>query len=131
MKIKTAVFAILIVALSGCNSAMVINGKVMGFHSGKFIYQDGYLTTQYKADIEPVWQACLKAVADLKGEDIEKERKISTGVIKAVISDEKVKIRVEYIDRELTSVGVFSGVTGNNMASKIIQDKIAGYLINP
>ncbi len=131
MKIKIAVFAILIVALSGCNSAMVINGKVMGFHSGKFIYQDGYLTTQYKADIEPVWQACLKAVADLKGEDIEKERKISTGVIKAVISDEKVKIRVEYIDRELTSVGVFSGVTGNNMASKIIQDKIAGYLINP
>lgn len=131
MKIKTAVFAILIVALSGCNSAMVINGKVMGFHSGKFIYQDGYLTTQYKADIEPVWQACLKAVADLKGEDIEKERKISTGVIKAVISDEKVRIRVEYIDRELTSVGVFSGVTGNNMASKIIQDKIAGYLINP
>lgn len=131
MKIKTAVFAILIVALSGCNSAMVINGKVMGFHSGKFIYQDGYLTTQYKADIEPVWQACLKAVADLKGEDIEKERKISTGVIKAVISDEKVKIRVEYVDRELTSVGVFSGVTGNNMASKIIQDKIAGYLINP
>lgn len=131
MKIKTAVFAILVVALSGCNSAMVINGKVMGFHSGKFIYQDGYLTTQYKADIEPVWQACLKAVADLKGEDIEKERKISTGVIKAVISDEKVKIRVEYIDRELTSVGVFSGVTGNNMASKIIQDKIAGYLINP
>ena len=70
-------------------------------------------------------------MADLKGEDIEKERKISTGVIKAVISDEKVKIRVEYIDRELTSVGVFSGVTGNNMASKIIQDKIAGYLINP
>ena len=131
MKIKTAVFAILIVALSGCNSAMVINGKVMGFHSGKFIYQDGYLTTQYKTDIEPVWQAFLKAVADLKGEDIEKERKISTGVIKAVISDEKVKIRVEYIDRELTSVGVFSGVTGNNMASKIIQDKIAGYLINP
>jgi len=131
MKIKTAVFAILAVVLSGCTSAMVINGKVMGFHSGKFIYQDGYLTTQYKADIEPVWQACLKAVADLKGEDIEKERKISTGVIKAVISDEKVKIRVEYIDRELTSVGVFSGVTGNNMASKIIQDKIAGYLINP
>ena len=131
MKIKTAVFAILIVALSGCNSAMVINGKVMGFHSGKFIYQDGYLTTQYKADIEPVWQACLKAVADLKGEDIEKERKISTGVIKTAISDEKVRIRVEYIDRELTSVGVFSGVTGNNMASKIIQDKIAGYLINP
>ena len=131
MKIKTAVFAILAVVLSGCTSAMVINGKVMGFHSGKFIYQDGYLTTQYKADIEPVWQACLKAVADLKGEDIEKERKISTGVIKAVISDEKVKIRVEYIDRELTSVGVFSGVTGNNMASKIIQDKIVGYLINP
>ena len=131
MKRIIVALAVSAVLLSGCSSALVINGKVMGFHSGKFIYQDGYLTTQYKADIEPVWQACLKAVADLRGEDVEKDRKISGGVIKAVISDEKVKIRVDYIDRELTSVGVFSGVAGNNMASQIIQDRIAGYLVNP
>ncbi len=54
--------------LFGCNAAMVMNGKVMGISSGKFIYQDGYLTTQYKADIEPVWKACEKAVIDLKGQ---------------------------------------------------------------
>ena len=131
MKKIIVALAVSAVLLSGCSSALVINGKVMGFHSGKFIYQDGYLTTQYKADIEPVWQACLKAVADLKAEDIEKDRRISSGMITAFISDEKVKIRVDYIDRELTSVGVFSGVAGNNMASQIIQDRIAGYLVNP
>lgn len=131
MKIKIMVLAAVTGLLLGCSAAMVVNGKVMGFQSCKFIYQDGYLTTQYKADIEPVWEACQKAVTDLKGSDIEKERKISTGSIKAIISDEKVTMRVEYIDKNLTSVAVFAGVTGNNMASRIIQDKIAENLAKP
>jgi hypothetical protein len=127
-------FTLLIVSaclLFGCNAAMVMNGKVMGISSGKFIYQDGYLTTQYKTDIEPVWQACEKAVTDLKGRDIQKERKISTGSIKTVISDEKVAILVEYVEKDLTTVSVLSGVVGNNMASRIIQDKIAANIVKP
>ncbi len=131
MKAKVILLAVLTGLFFGCNAAMVVNGKVMGIQSGRFIYQDGYLTTQYKADIEPVWQACQKAVTDLKGSDIQKERKISTGSIKTVISDEKVIIRVEYVDRDLTSVAVFAGVTGNNMASRIIQDRIAENLAKP
>lgn len=127
-------FILLIVSaclLFGCNAAMVMNGKVMGISSGKFIYQDGYLTTQYKADIEPVWQACEKAVTDLKGRDIQKERKISSGSIKTVISDEKVTILVEYVEKDLTTVSVLSGVVGNNMASRIIQDRIAANIVKP
>ena len=117
--------------LSGCNAAMVMNGKVMGISSGKFIYQDGYLTTQYKADIEPVWQACNKAVTDLKGSDIQKDRKIASGSIKTIISDEKVTILIEYIEKDLTSVSVLTGIVGNNMASRIIQDRIAENIIKP
>ena len=67
-----------------------------------FIYQDGCLTTQYKADIEPVWRP---ARCGNRSERIgySKKRKISTGSIKTVISDEKVIIRVEYVDRDLAS----------------------------
>jgi hypothetical protein len=117
--------------LFGCNAAMVVNGKVMGISSGTFIYQDGYLTTQYKADIEPVWKACEKAVNELNGQQTQKERNISKGSIKTVISDEKVIILVEYIGKDLTSVSVLSGVVGNNMADRIIQDKIAANIGKP
>ncbi|PKN88077.1 MAG: hypothetical protein CVU51_04695 [Deltaproteobacteria bacterium HGW-Deltaproteobacteria-1] len=129
MKAKILLFLLMTALLSGCNAAMVMNGKVMGISSGKFFYQDGYLTTHYKADIEPVWQACNKAVIDLKGRDIQKDRKIASGSIKAIILDEKVTILIEYIEKDLTSVSVITGITGNNMASRFIQDRIAENIV--
>jgi len=130
---KTKILLLFITAglLFGCNAAMVMNGKVVGVQSGKFIYQDGYLTTQYKADIEPVWKACEKTVTDLKGRDIQKDRRISSGSIKTIISDEKVIILVEYLGKDLIAVSVLAGVTGNNIASRLIQDRIAANLEKP
>lgn len=128
MKTKLILLAASVCLLFGCNAAMVMNGKVMGIQSGKAVYQDGYLTIQYKADIDPVWKACEKAVTDLKGWSIEKERKISTGSIKAIISDEKVTILVEYIEKDVVAVSVLAGITGNNIASRMIHDRIAANL---
>jgi hypothetical protein len=126
-KLLSLLFLILLL-LAGCNAAINMNGKVAGIRSGRFVYQDGDLTSNYKADIDLVWKACEKSVAELKATDIQKERKISSGIIKAVIQDEKVTIKVEYVDKDLTSVSVFVGVVGNNMASPLIHDKIIGNL---
>ena len=126
-KILSLIFLILLL-LAGCNAAINMNGKVAGISSGHFVYQDGNLTSNYKADIDLVWTACEKSVTELKATDIQKERKISTGMIKAVIQDEKITIKVEYVDKDLTSVSVFVGVVGNNMASRLIHDKIIGNL---
>ncbi len=131
MKFKIPLLMALAFMLLGCNAAMVVGGKVMGISSGKFIYEDGYLTTQYSADIGPVWNACEKTVVELKGWNIRKDRKISSGVIKTVIAEEDVTIRVDYIEKDVVSVGVFSGVTGNKMASRMIHDRIAANLANP
>ncbi len=117
--------------LAGCNAAVSMNGKVMGVSSGQFIYQDGNLISNYKANIDPVWTACEKTVQELQGKDIRRERKISTGRITAVIQDEKVSISIEYIDKDSTSVAVFVGVAGNNMASRLIHEKIADKLAHP
>ena len=114
--------------LTGCDAAINMNGKIASINSGKFLYQDGNLVSNYKANIDIVWKACEKSVTELKATDIQKERKISTGMIKAVIQDEKVVIKVEYVDRDLTSVSVFVGTVGNNMASRLIHDKIIGNL---
>jgi hypothetical protein len=126
-KILSLIFLILLL-LAGCNAAINMNGKVAGISSGHFVYQDGNLTSNYKAGIDLVWAACEKSVTELKATDIQKERKISTGMIKAVIQDEKITIKVEYVDKDLTSVSVFVGVVGNNMASRLIHDKIIGNL---
>jgi hypothetical protein len=116
------------ILLMGCNAAINLQGKVAGISYGKFFYQDGNLISEYKADIDLVWRACEKSIIDLKATDIQKERKISTGVIKAFIQEEKVIIEVEYLDRNLTSVSVFVGTFGNNVASRLIHDKIIGNL---
>jgi len=114
--------------LAGCNAAVNMNGKIAGVRSGRFLYQDGSLITDYKADIDPVWKACEKSVMELKATDVQKERKISSGIIKAVIQDEKVVIKVEYVEKNVTSVSVFVGMVGNNMASALIHEKIAANL---
>jgi len=117
--------------LCGCDAALVMNGTIMGVSSGSFIYQDGYLVANYKAEINSVWTACEKAVKDLKAVDVQKDRKIAVGSIKATIQDEKVTILVEYVARDLTTVSVIVGIAGNNMASRIIQDKIASNIVKP
>jgi uncharacterized protein YceK len=126
-KILFLLFLILLL-LAGCNAVINMNGKVAGISSGRFVYQDGNLTSNYKTDIDLVWTACEKSVTELKATDIQKERKISTGMIKAVIQDEKITIKVEYVEKDLTSVSVFVGVVGNTMASRLIHDKIIGNL---
>jgi hypothetical protein len=131
MKTKILFFLSVVFILTGCDAAMVMNGKIMGISSGKFIYQDGNLTTSYKTDFDPVWAACEKTVKELKGTNVQKERKISTGKIRTIIQDEKVIISVEYVAKSLTSVSVFVGVTGNNIASRLIHEKIADSLVNP
>jgi uncharacterized protein YcfL len=128
---KLSLLILILLLLAGCNAAINMNGKVAGISSGRFVYQDGNLTSNYKADIDSVWVACEKSVTELKATDIQKERKISMGTIKAVIQDEKVTIKVEYVDKDLTSISVFVGVVGNNMASRLIHDKIISNLEKP
>jgi hypothetical protein len=129
---KILLLCFLVIPLfAGCNAAINMNGKIVGVSSGQFMYQDGNLISNYKADIESVWKACEKTVNDLKAINIQKERKISTGTIKSVIQDEKITIAMEYVTKDLTTVSVFVGVVGNNMASRLIHDKIAGNLMKP
>ncbi|HPC85604.1 MAG TPA: DUF3568 family protein [Smithellaceae bacterium] len=131
MKKNICALIVLVFLLSGCDATMVMGGKVMGVSSGRFIYQDGYLSTQYKANVDQVWQACEKTVVELKGGKIEKDRKIAGGSIKAVISDEKVHILVEYVEKDVTNVSVMCGIGGSNIASRMIQDRIAANIVKP
>lgn len=119
---------ILITAFVTAGCYMGVGERVVGFESGQFFYSDGVLKTDYKASFDKVWAACEKTVTDMKGAGVAKKKKIGTGTIDAVISDEKVRISVEYVSKNITSVGVRVGMAGNNLAAQLIQEKIKNNL---
>lgn len=131
MKYRFLFLLVLAVTVAyGCTSAVVMGDRVMGVESGKFINTDGTLRSDYKYPLDQVWDAAIKSVFDLKGTSVFKDRKISKGEIDAVMNEEKVKITVLYVERDLTSVAVRVGLTGNNFASQMIHDKIRENLAN-
>jgi len=121
-----AFILVMIFMAAGCY--MGVGERVVGFESGQFFYSDGVLKTDYKASFDNVWTACEKAVSDMKGTAVEKKKKIGTGTIDAVISDEKVHVSVEYVSKGITSAGVRVGMAGNNLASQLIQERIRANL---
>lgn len=118
-----------ILLISGCDTAFTVGGRTMGIRSGNFIFTDGYLSSSYNFSLDKVWKACEKTMTDMKATGIEKKMKISTGTITAIVQDEKVQINVEYASQTQTLVSIRIGIAGNNMASQLIHEKIAGNLL--
>ncbi|NLN38584.1 MAG: DUF3568 family protein, partial [Smithella sp.] len=75
-----------------------------------------------------VWSACEKAVADLRGTEVQPAKEIAQGKITALINDEKVRISVIYRGKQQTSVAIRVGIFGNQLSSQRLNDKIAAYL---
>ncbi|HEX9156401.1 MAG TPA: DUF3568 family protein [Syntrophales bacterium] len=121
-KVALLVGLLALTALTGC--AIVAGDTVMGYESGRFVYHDGSLQSNYKYPFDQVWDASRKALAELKASDIQFDRKIEKGTIEAVLDEEKVKITVEYLTRTDTSVSVRVGTAGSNVAARYIHDKI-------
>jgi hypothetical protein len=130
MKIKwIQILCIGVLLISGCDAALTVGGKTMGVRSGNFIFTDGYLAASYNFSLDKVWKACEKTMTEVKASGLDKKMKISTGVMTAVVHDEKVQINIEYLSQEKTMVAIRIGMAGNNMASQLIHEKIAGNLL--
>jgi hypothetical protein len=123
-------FGLLIIILMTAGCYVGAGGRVVGFDEGQFFYSDGVLKTDYRAGFEDVWTATEKTVVDMKATQVEKKKKIGMGTIDALMSDEKVRISLEYVAKDITSVSVLVGMVGNNLASKLIHEKIKNHLQN-
>jgi hypothetical protein len=117
--------------IAGCDTALTVGPKTIGIRSGEFIYTDGYLRATYLFTIDRVWDACEKALADMKATDVERIRKIAQRSYTAMIQDEKVRISVDYIEKDMTAVSIMVGMSGNNLASQLMHDRITGFLKTP
>ena len=114
--------------IGGCDTALTVGNKTVGVQSGRFIYTEGYLRTTYNDPLEKVWEACEQTLSEMKATDVERIRKIARGNFAATIQDDKVRISVEYVEKNVTAVSVMVGMTGNNIASQVIQDRLAKIL---
>jgi hypothetical protein len=121
--------ALLLVA--GCDTSLTVGAKTIGIRSGEFIYMDGYLRATYLFPFDKTWMACDKALVGMKATDIERVRKIAQGSYAAMVQDEKVRISVDYVEKEITAVSIMAGISGNNLAAQLIHDRIANTLRNP
>ncbi len=114
-----------------CGCALVVGDRVVGVESGKFVSTDGALRSDYKYPMDQVWTASIKTLFDMKATQVVKDKRIGKGEIDAVLNEEKVRITVQYAERDLTNVAVRIGLTGNNTASQMILDKIKENLSKP
>lgn len=124
-------FAQALLIITACDTSLSVGRRTVGIRSGEFIYTDGYLRTTYFFPLEKVWSACEATLKDLKADDVEKNRKIATGKLTALILDDKVQILVDYVEKEITSVSIMAGPSGSTLASQLIHDRIAAVLKNP
>ena len=128
MKMKLRWYASLVPVLLfviACDTSLTVGSKTVGIRSGEFIYMDGYLRTTYNAPLEKVWDACEQTLTELKATDVERIKKIGTRNFTAMILDDKVRIDVAYVEKNLTAVSVMVGSSGNNLASQLIHERIA------
>ena len=128
---KTALLIPALLLIAGCDTSFTIGAKTIGIRSGELIYTDGYLRATYFFSFDKVWPACEKTLAGLKATDIERIRKIAQGTFTAIIQDEKVRISVDYVEKEITAVSIMVGTAGNNLASQLIHDRLASTLKTP
>ena len=117
--------------IAGCDTALTVGARTIGIRSGEFIYSDGYLRATYIFPFDKVWSTCEKTLIGMKATDIERIRKISQGTFTAMILDEKVRISVEYVEKEITAVSIMVGTSGNNLASQLIHDRLTATLKKP
>lgn len=131
---KNAIAVVLLSILAafyGCSSAVLMGSQTVGVESGKFIYTNGAVKCDYTYPFEQVWEASLRALSEMNAVSVTKEKRISKGEIEALISNEKVKVTVSYSSRDMTTVSVRVGIIGNNIASKMILERVTENLKSP
>lgn len=131
---KTGAAALLLATLlgiSGCDTALVMGSHSMGVRSGEFVYEKGYVVYTYRESMDRVWQAAEAVLKDMKAYQIERDKKIAKGTISGLVTEEKVTIRVEFLERGKTSVAILVGMVGSRIGAGLIHDKITRKLSAP
>ena len=67
----------------------------------------------------------------MKAYNVQKENKIAKGEMIALVSEEKVVIKVEFQERDKISVAILVGLGGSKIGARSIHEKITQKLAKP
>lgn len=127
--LSIAIALMVMLVAAGCNTSLQMGDRVVGMQSGQFFYTKGTLTTEYSGTTyDKVWVACEKALEDLKATNVVTQKKIASGTLTADLEEEEVRISVEYLSKDITSVSIRVGTAGSNLASQFVHEKIKEHL---
>jgi len=127
--LSIAIAVMVMLATAGCNTSLQMGDRVVGIQSGQFFFTRGTLTTEYSGtSFDKVWAACEKTLEDLKASNVVTQRKIASGTLTGDLEEEEVRMSVEYLSQDITSVSIRVGTAGSNLASQFIHEKIKEHL---
>jgi hypothetical protein len=125
MQRHLAILFILALSLSmaaGCG-ALVAGGAAA---AGTYVYTEGRLQRQYDANLDQAFQASLAGARDIGLKVAEQNKEVAEASIRAEQQDgSPVWITLESLDQNKTQVSVRVGYTGDEQASRRIQEAIA------
>ncbi|EGJ48657.1 DUF3568 domain-containing protein [Desulfocurvibacter africanus] len=125
MQRHLAILFILALSLSmaaGCG-ALVAGGAAA---AGTYVYTEGRLQQQYDANLDQAFQASLAGARDAGLKVTEQNKEVAEASIRAEQQDgSPVWITLESLDQNKTQVSVRVGYTGDEQASRRIQEAIA------
>ena len=129
----TRIFSLVLLSVSlvfqGC--ALLAVGAGVAAGTGAMVYIEGEFHTAYASSLDRTWDASLESVKDLDFRIIATEKKETEGNIEAKrIGGKKVKIALSPAGPDTTFVKVRVGIFGDEMASRVICDRIASRLGN-
>ena len=128
LKLKYIFLSFLCLCITGCAPALLLGGAAAGI--GGYKYYKEVLTVAYEAPFDNTWDASIKALEDM-GYTIENQTKeLGSGKI-STREDEKskkVSLTLRYKSVQETEVTIRVGLLGDETASNVIKDKIAGLL---
>ncbi|MFO7594736.1 MAG: DUF3568 domain-containing protein [Desulfocurvibacter africanus] len=125
MQRHLAILFILALSLSmaaGCG-ALVAGGAAA---AGTYVYTEGRLQQQYDANLDQAFQASLAGAGDAGLKVTEQNKEVAEASIRAEQQDgSPVWITLESLGQNKTQVSVRVGYTGDEQASRRIQEAIA------
>ena len=122
-KLLSLLWVLMMPLFSGCLAAWIAGGAVAGIMV--YSYFQGELERKYPADFTQTWQATMKMVEQMEFElDSQQKDAISGRIDAHRANGTPIRIYLEMISPNVTSVRIRVGSEGDQAISEIIHDKI-------
>lgn len=108
----------------GCG-AVILGGAAAGT---TYVYTEGWVERNYSADVDQVFDACVKAAKNMDMVIEKRTLEVSSGEIKATKGEKSYWFKMEEESKDVTTLSIREGILGNKEASQKIHEAVKSQL---